>query len=67
MRYELKQYNNSAWLQISQLTLYQDFIWEFKEKLDWGWISSHHPLDEDFIEEFKNFGNWEAISVPSPF
>lgn len=35
---KLGKYDDSAWKQISQLTLPRDFIQEFKEKLDCGWI-----------------------------
>jgi hypothetical protein len=39
-----------------------DFIRDFKKKVDWRWISAYHPLNENFIEEFKDFVDWDAVS-----
>ena len=36
---------------------------EFKNKVDWGYISIHQKLSESFIREFKNEVNWYRIST----
>jgi len=36
IRYKLENYNESVWLQIHQKTLSNDFIRDFKKKLNWG-------------------------------
>jgi type I site-specific restriction endonuclease len=59
---KLKNTNDSVWLQIGQMALSDDFIRDFKEKLNWDWISTNLPLNENFIEEFQDFVDWEAIS-----
>jgi hypothetical protein len=43
-------------------TLSKDFIREFKDKVDWYYISRHQKLSEDFIREFKDKIDWENIS-----
>jgi hypothetical protein len=52
---ELKSANVSVWQRISQMALSDDFIQDFKTKLDWGLISSNLQLNENFIREFQNF------------
>ena len=47
--------DKNCWKVISQhQTLSEDFIREFKDKLDWGEICRNQKLSEDFIREFKN-------------
>jgi len=58
----LKNANDYVWQQINEMALSDDFIREFKTKVDWSWISTHLPLNENFIEEFQDFIDWEAIS-----
>ena len=43
--------------------LSEDFIREFKGKVDWTYISAYQHLSEDFIREFKDRVDWENISV----
>ena len=38
-------------------------IEEFKNKVDWNFVSSYQKLSEDFIREFKDFVNWHKISI----
>jgi hypothetical protein len=38
-------------------------IKKFKDKVDWGWISSCQKLSENFIREFKNEFFWSNISA----
>ena len=45
-----------------QHTFSEDFIREFKDKVDWMWISKSQTLSEEFIEEFKDRVNWKYIS-----
>jgi hypothetical protein len=59
---KLKSANDSVWLKISQIVLFDDFIREFKKKLNWSWISANQPLSEIFMGEFQDFVDWEAIS-----
>ena len=35
---------------------------EFKDKVNWYWISKYQKLSEEFIREFKNKVNWYWIS-----
>jgi hypothetical protein len=36
---------------------------EFKDKVDWGWISVDQKISENFIREFKNEVYWSNISA----
>jgi hypothetical protein len=52
------------WNKIScQEGLSEDFIKEFKDKLDWHYISRCQILSESFIEQFKKKVDWNAISI----
>lgn len=42
--------------------LTEDFIREFKDKLDWGCISIFQHLSENFIREFADKMDWDLIS-----
>ena len=58
------KYEYKHWLNISMHEyLSEDFIREFKDKVDWYYISIYQDLSEDFIREFKNEVNWYNISV----
>ena len=41
--------------------LSEDFIREFKDKVNWVYISQYQKLSEDFIREFKGKINWYCI------
>ena len=43
--------------------LSEEFIIEFKYKVNWSNISKFQKLSVEFIKEFKNKVNWEYISV----
>ena len=43
--------------------LNEDFIREFKDKVDWDYISTYQYLSENFIEEFKDYVNWNDIII----
>ena len=51
-----------VWTRISQIILSEDFIREFKDKVDWYWISIRQTLSEPFIKEFKDKVDWEEIT-----
>ena len=58
-------YSNEAfidWRDVYQRPLTEDFIREFKDKVDWYYISVYQNLSEDFIREFQDKVNWNAIS-----
>ena len=58
----LKKYNGN-WQNIStHQTLSEDFIREFKDKVDWEGISYYQTLSESFIREFKDKVDWHWIS-----
>ena len=42
--------------------LSDDFIREFKYRVNWDWISKYHHLSEDFIREFADKVDWHYIS-----
>ena len=41
---------------------FEDFIREFKDKVDWTCISEYKKLSENFIREFKDKVWWEGIA-----
>ena len=54
--------NYDAWRLISKhQSLSEDFIREFKDRVDWMSISSYQHLSEDFIREFKDRVDWYSI------
>jgi len=46
---KLKNADGSVWLRISQIALSDNFIQDFKTKLNWSLISSNLPLNENVI------------------
>jgi hypothetical protein len=58
MQDKMENYKISVWGQISQMPLSDNFIRDFKKKLDWKWISTHQSLNENLIREFQNFIDW---------
>ena len=42
--------------------LSEDFIREFKDKVNWEILSFYQTLSEDFIRKLKNKVNWRGIS-----
>ena len=38
-------------------------IGEFKNKVDWMYISYHYKLSESFIKEFRDRIHWKYISI----
>ncbi len=40
----------------------ENFIREFKDKVDWDFISQYQRLSENFIREFQYYVNWNNIS-----
>ena len=48
-------------LKLYQKPLSEDFIREFKNKVDWNWISVKQKLSENFIREFKDKVSWGYI------
>lgn len=51
------------WQIVSQEPLPEDFIREFKDKVDWYYISEYQNLSEDFIREHKDKVDWYNISM----
>jgi hypothetical protein len=43
--------------------LSEDFIREFKDKVDWINISTYQKLSEKFIKEFKDYVDWNCVST----
>ena len=60
-----KYYNpNFNWHSVqlySKNILSEDFIREFKDKVDWWYISKYQTLSEDFILEFREKIHWELL------
>lgn len=44
-------------------TLSEDFIREFKDKVDWMAVCRYQKLSEDFIREFQDKIQWGVLSV----
>ena len=53
-------WSNYAFYRNNKLS--EDFIREFKDKVDWEHISYYQKLSEDFIREFKDRVDWMMIS-----
>jgi len=51
------------WYSISCQPLSENFISEFKDKVNWTYISRYQKLTENFISEFKDKVNWDYISA----
>ena len=55
--------NYGGWIALSEHQyLSEDFIREFKDKVNWHRISSCQRLSEEFIREFKDRVNWGCVS-----
>lgn len=53
--------DEASWREISKSTLPEYFINEYRNKVDWHYISSYQKLSEDFIRKFRNRVDWYAI------
>ena len=42
-------------------TLSEQFMREFKNKVNWEGVSAHQELSDDFVLEFKDRLNWETL------
>ena len=51
------------WGFYSNNILSEDFIREFKDKVDWSAICRYQKLSEDFIREFKDKVHWGVVSI----
>ncbi len=60
---EFKDKFNKWGLLSRYYTLSEDFIREFKDKINWGIISIFQNLSESFMREFQNKINWHYISI----
>ena len=65
---EWEQYYNPSfdwgdWEFYADNNLSAEFIREFKDKVDWEYISSYQTLSEDFIREFQDKVDWYFISM----
>jgi hypothetical protein len=59
----LPDINSDFWSCISHSQkLSEEFIREFKDKVDWFHISQYQKLSEEFIREFKDKVDWSYIS-----
>ena len=48
---------------VNSQKLSESFIREFKNKVNWYWISMSQELSEDFIREFQDKVDWSRISI----
>ena len=56
--------NYGGWRELSEHQfLSEDFIREFKDKVNWGCISHYQHLSEDFIREFKDEVTWGWVLI----
>ena len=51
------------WGFYSNNILSEDFIREFKDKVDWSAICRYQKLSENFIREFKDKVHWGVVSI----
>lgn len=49
-------------LSLKMFTLSEDCIRQFKDEINWGYISVYYKLSENFIREFKDRVHWSSIS-----
>lgn len=63
-----EQFLRENWEQIHLIEIFDkyhtvttEFFREFRDKLDWRWISQNEILTEDQIEEFRDKINWTYI------
>lgn len=62
IRKYVEQYDNDIWSVISKYqTLSEDFIIEFKDKVDWYDISGKQKFSEEFALKFHNELDWSLI------
>lgn len=54
-------FSNRFWFHLSRITLSEDFIREFQNKVSWYLISKYQKLSEDFIREFQDKVYWDCI------
>ena len=62
IKYKFRNSDKLDWQQISQMSLTENFITEFQDKVNWTCISNHLPLNEEFIIKFQDKRDWEAAS-----
>ena len=43
--------------------LAEKFIREFKDRVDWYWVSGYQTLSEEFIREMKDYVDWSGVSL----
>ena len=62
IKYFIYNKNRVDWDYISYYELSGEFLREFKNELDWYYISRNNPLSEDIIREFQDYVDWYYIS-----
>ena len=55
--------NYIPWNSISKKPLSEDFIREFRNDVNWGYISRYQKLSENFMREFQNKVYWCYITI----
>ena len=64
VRQGIKNGKRPKWKRVAcRVPLSEDFIREFKDKLNWKYVSRYQILSEDFMREFKDRMNWGYISA----
>jgi hypothetical protein len=64
----LRLAKNKGWIWISaRQKLSENFIREFKDKVEWEYISINQELSEDFIREFQDEVDWGDVSLYQEF
>ena len=53
----------NVWYYTHNFRLSEKFISDFKDKVDWIFISTNYTLTESFIEKFENYVDWVSISL----
>lgn len=60
LKLEKYRTNDEFWQFIcSNFTLPEQFIREYKNIIDWNWVSRYQNLSTNFIREFKHKIDWE--------
>ena len=55
-------FNWDDWEFYKKNKLFEEFIREFQDKVNWYYISKYQTLSENFIREFQDKVNWKVIS-----
>ncbi len=57
-----KYSDSDTWYELSCLPLPEDFIWKYRNKVNWYGVSRYSELSENFIKKCQDYVDWTCIS-----